>query len=307
MVLVMAGELAGVDVESDHRGRIEVVPGAGVSRPWAAVARTPVRESGRRIVGTCDPHRHAAGLPCVAGPGLATRFSRCGYGIGLPRRFTGGGVEGGDETANAELAARHADHDLAGRHQRRQGHVVAGTVILDLRLPDDPAGNGIEGDHVAVRSRHEHQSAVQAHAPVRGMHLPKVFRQVALVAPQLLARRRVERNHVVVRGGDEHPAVVDHGWRLVAFAQPRGEGPQRLQALDVVDVDLGERTVAVGVEGAPVHEPIGGLGVDETGVRYGSVLLAQGEGSGECQPTQQEDSEESHDSSPALLPCNHGA
>ena len=252
----MAAQLAGFHVQRDHRGGVQIVAGAHVAGPRAAVAGAPIGELGGGIEGTGDPHRHAAGLPGIPGPGLAAGFARRGDGVGLPRRFAAGRVERRHEAANAELAAGNPDHDLALGRQGREGHVVAAPVVLHFGFPHDVSRHRVQGHEVAVRSGHEHQLAVERDAPVGGVHLREILRQIALVAPALLAARRVQRQQVVVRRGDEHRAVVDHRRRLMAFAHAGGEGPQRLQASDVLGVDLIQRAVALGIVGAPVHQPV---------------------------------------------------
>ncbi len=256
VVLVVAAHLAGFHIQRDHRGGVQIVAGAHVAGPRAAIAGAPVGQLGGGVEGAGDPHRHAAGLPGITRPGFAAGFPRRGDRVRLPRRFAAGRVERRHEAANAELAAGNPDHDLAFGRQRREGHVVAAPVVLHFGFPHDVSRRGVQGHEVAVRSGHEHQLAVERDAPIRGVHLREVLRQIALIAPTLLAARRIQRQQVVVRRGDEHGAVVDHRRRLMAFAHAGGEGPQRLQASDVLGVDLIQRAVALGIVGAPVHQPV---------------------------------------------------
>src|SRR2546427_1506709 len=96
-----------------------------VARPRRRVARAPEAQAELRIVVPREPHGNAARLPGVARPGVVTRLARTRDRVGLPRRFPVARVEGGDVAADAELAARGADHDLALGDERSQGEVVA--------------------------------------------------------------------------------------------------------------------------------------------------------------------------------------
>src|SRR5206468_12849369 len=119
VILVMAANLAGVEVERDDRAGVEVVARVHVAGPRGGVAGAPVRQVELRIVVPRDPHRPAAGLPRVAAPGLAAWLAGGGNRVGPPDLLAGLGVERGDERADAELTARRPDEDFALRHQGR--------------------------------------------------------------------------------------------------------------------------------------------------------------------------------------------
>src|SRR6185436_18561910 len=89
------------------------------------VARAPIEQVERGIVRTGDPGRRAAALPRVALPGVVARFAVAGDRVEAPRPFSRLGVVGVDETANAVLAAGHADDDLVLHDERRAGDFLA--------------------------------------------------------------------------------------------------------------------------------------------------------------------------------------
>src|SRR5437899_6519861 len=120
----MTRDLAGGGVERDHSRRVEVVAGMHVARPRRRVARPPERQVELRIIVRGEPDRDAAGLPRLAFPGVMPRLARARDRVGLPDRLAVARVEGGDVAADAELAARGADHDLATGDERRQREVV---------------------------------------------------------------------------------------------------------------------------------------------------------------------------------------
>ena len=266
MVLVIPGERAVLHVESQDRGGVEVVPRTDVSGPGAPVPGAPIGDAGGRIVAPGEPDGHAACLPGVPAPGLAAGLAGRRDRVRLPGRRAGRGVERGHEAADAELATGHSHHHLALGDQGREGHVVARAVVLDFHFPHDLPRPGVERHQKAVRRRHEHEVAVQPDAPVGGMHLREIFRQVPPVAPEEVSGRGVQGQHVVEGRGDEHHPVVDHGRRLVAFPQSGGEGPEGLEPVDVVRVDLVQWAVAVRVVGAPVHEPVARFRLGQPGV-----------------------------------------
>src|SRR5690606_21869334 len=109
-----------------------------------------------RIVVARAPHRGAATLPGVARPGLVAWLPGAWDRVRLPEAVPGLGVERLHETADAALAARHADYHLALDHEWRERDVVAGRRVLDLFIPDDLSREGVEGDHVGVERPEVH-------------------------------------------------------------------------------------------------------------------------------------------------------
>src|SRR4051795_5318682 len=72
VILVVAAQLAGLDVEREHGARVEVVARSPVAGPRPGIPGAPVRETERRIEAARDPNRRAARLPRVARPGFVT-------------------------------------------------------------------------------------------------------------------------------------------------------------------------------------------------------------------------------------------
>src|SRR5690606_23450226 len=99
---------------------VEVVAGPGVAHPGPAVAGAPVGEAELGVVGARDPDGRPAGLPGVAGPGLAAGLAGLGDRVGLPDLLARLGVVRGDEAADAVLAAGDAHEDLARGGEGRQ-------------------------------------------------------------------------------------------------------------------------------------------------------------------------------------------
>ncbi len=239
MVLEMALDRAGVGIDRDGRGGVEVVARALVAEPRRAVAGAPERDVALGVVGPGHPDRGAAALPGLAFPGVVAGLAGAGDGVGLPHRLAALGVERLDEAADAELAARDADHDLAVHDQRRERHVVAFLPVGDRRaLPGDLAGRGVERHHDRVLGGEVDLVAVQRDAALGVVQRAEAFGQLALVAPDQVAGLGVERQDLVVGRGDVHDAVVDDRRRLVAGIDAGRVAPDRRQVLDVVGVDL---------------------------------------------------------------------
>ncbi len=113
------------------------------------------------------------------------------------------------------------------------------------------------------------------------MELQQILRELLLVPPEQVPGLGVDREHLLLRRGDEHDAVVDDGWRLMPFVHAGGEGPHRHQLLDVGGGDLIEGTVAPAAVVAPVHQPVVRLRIEEPllghrGVASGTLRRQQG-------------------------------
>ena len=250
-------DLAGRLVERHDRAGIEIVAGPLVAHPWAAIAGAPERQVGLRIEHAGDPHGTAAGLPLIAlRPRLAAGLAGCGDGVGAPQFLAGVGIECHDEAAHAEFAAGRADQNLAVDHQRRQRHVVALRVVLDLRAPHLLAGSRVERDKHRIGRGEEHLVAPQPDAAAGRVQLQHVLGDRPLETPQQIAGLGVDRQHLIARRGDEHDAVVDDGRCLMPFQLPGRHAPHRVQVRRVRCGDLAQRTVAPAVVGAAEHQPV---------------------------------------------------
>ena len=271
MVLVVAAQLAGVGVKGHHRRRVEVVAGALVADPLGRIAGAPVREVELRVVRPGDPDGYSARAPRVTLPGVRSRLARSRDRERLPRGAAGSSVQGLDEPADAELAARDADDDLSLGDEGRQGHVVALLVVLHRLVPQDLAGLGVQRHDVRVERGEVHLVLVEPDASVGRMELEEILGQVPLVPPQELAALGVEGEDLVLRRAHEHDPVVHDRGRLMALGHARRERPHRDQRRRVRGRDLLERTVAPAVVRPPVHQPVLGLGIDEALVRHRRV------------------------------------
>src|SRR5262249_25282155 len=181
-------QLAGVDVEGEHRRRVEVVTG-----PRAApvvvrrgVCRAPVDEVERRIVRAGHPTAAAAELAGVTAPALGILFDR----VELPPLAAVGGSRGLGLALARQLTRRLADDDLVLDDQRRTGEVAAALLRLeDLLLPDDLAGLLIEREHAAVQAAEIDAAVPDADPPIVGLEEERVHHgaQLRVGWPDLLA------------------------------------------------------------------------------------------------------------------------
>ena len=180
-----------------------------------------------------------------------------GDGVEPPLLLAGLRIVGGDEAADAVLAAGHADDHLVLDDERRQRQRVAGAGVGDAGLPDGPAADRVDRDELGVDGAHEQRVAQNRHAavdaPAAGARLG---RRGVLVAPEDAAELRVEGQHGVGRLGDVHDAVHHERRRLEDLQRLRLEDPLQLEAVDVVDGNLVEGRVAVAVVVARVGEPV---------------------------------------------------
>src|SRR6185369_2206762 len=101
MVLEVALDLAGVAIERDGGGRVEVVTRTLIAKPWRSVAGTPIDRIGVGVVIAGHPGGSTAGFPGVGLlPGVGSRLAGCRYRVGLPHRLAGFAVERLNEAAH---------------------------------------------------------------------------------------------------------------------------------------------------------------------------------------------------------------
>jgi hypothetical protein len=270
VILVVTPDLPRLHVEREHRVRVEVVAVSLITDPRPGVSRSPIGQTGRRIVVTGQPHRRTSRAPCLARPGIVPEFSRCGYGVCPPDLGAGFGVESRNESANAELSAGHADHDSPFGGERRDRHVVAGGIVRDRDVPHEVSTGGVEGQHTRVQRRHVHTVFEEGDTPVRVVNRHESVGQVVFVHPEQVPGARVEGEELVLRSRHIHHPVVHDGRRLVPSVHSGREAPDGSQPPDVLGRDLIERAEAPTRVVAPIAEPVFGFRIVEPLLGHGS-------------------------------------
>src|SRR5205823_2378022 len=201
----------------------------------------------------------------VGGPGLGARLTRLGHGVGSPQVLAGLQVPAVDVATHAELAAGASGDERVLDHQGSDCGALTRTHVTNGLLPDFGAICGVQREQVGVR-RYEVDLAVGHRAAA--VDVPTAERDIegrrVLVAPELLARLRVESPEPAVPAGDVHDAVHDKWARLERIGRSTRhltggaglEHPDRADALDVVGVDLVQQAVPLAIIGAVVGEPV---------------------------------------------------
>src|SRR6185369_4191685 len=133
--------------------------------------------------------------------------------------------------------------------------------------------------HMVVCRGEVHLVLPQSNAAVGRMQLKEVFGKLAHVSPVLVAGLGVERDHLPCRRCDEHHAVVDDRWGLVALDHTGRERPHRNQVFHVRGVDLIERAVSLSVIGPAIMHPVAGFRILESIGSYRTVVLDRAGGS----------------------------
>src|SRR5215471_18291849 len=88
VVLEVALDRAGGDVQRDGGGYVEVVAGSTVAHPGAAVTHAPKGQVGLGIIIARNPDRPSAVFPLIAvGPSFAAGLAGGGNGVGAPEFF----------------------------------------------------------------------------------------------------------------------------------------------------------------------------------------------------------------------------
>ena len=263
-VLEVPAQLTRVRVEGDDGARVEVVSGSDVAVPIGrGIADRPVQEVEVVIVRSREPGRSPAGLPGVALPGLAARFSRRRDRVETPDTLAGGGVVGVDEPAHAGFRAAYAHDDLAVDRERRQGQRETDVVVRHPDIPAHRAGRRIERDEVRVERADVDRVVEHRDAAIhpRETDVLDLVRHVRRPGPDSLAGARIERRHRTRRFGEIHDPVDDERRRLdQPVARVGGRlhlvGPDDPQVGHVLPVDLVERRIALRAIATGVGQPV---------------------------------------------------
>ncbi len=155
----------------------------------------------------------------------------------------------------------HPDVDLAAVAE-------AGDRIAGLRRD--------RGQHAVV---HEQQPPVLAVLALPVVHAARAGPALQHLAPQLLARARLQRHQGVAVQDDVHRAVHDQRLEVIGRARAGLIAPGRLQLGDVAGVDLVVGRVLRGL-GAEVRLPA--VEIDGAGSRGGMGPGGQGQGQAEA-------------------------
>src|SRR6202030_2178993 len=202
------------------------------------------------------------GLPGIVGvlPGLAAGFARCRNGVLQPDPLAGGGIERSDPVAHPRAAIGSADDDLIldGEGRRRDDHA---RYFGERGLPRDLAGLLIGGDDTpwTVGGRND-EIAPQGGAAVLALLL--LFRVHAPDDVACVSRGAVDLVEHAPGIRDVEKAVFGERRRFVEFvagAAAEWNRVGKLEALDGVPVNPGERRKPLAVIGAVVHQPVAWL------------------------------------------------
>ncbi len=143
-------------------------------------------------------------------------------------------------------------------------------VVEDLGFPDEAARRGIERIDEVVGAVVDDEPVVDREVAIRlreRHELAEIRGQRAPMLPELLARRGIERRRDVRRAREVQHAVVHERDALLRGCGVEIDGPRERELRDVAAIDAVERAVAPAVERAAPHQPVGGIGILEHGVR----------------------------------------
>ena len=245
-----------------------VVLGAGLRRQRAAHLGDPgIGLAGAvedevlvRVIAAGNPRRSTeAALHRQPVPGVVIGIAGMGDGIDPPQLLAGLGIVAGDEAATGLgiAATGHALDHLAVDDEGTAGIAPALIPVGRGMVPDHLAGLGVERDDMGVGRGGDEIALIDRH--VAGGEVLRVGdqpgREIALVFPDQVAGRRIERLDLVAEIEDVEHAVMDDGRRLGGAAGER-PAPRDLEIFHIGFVDLLQRAVAVAVIGAPPHQPV---------------------------------------------------
>ena len=204
-LLMVEFELAGIGIERDDRGRVEIV-----ARPRSAllpvrarpvverrrVGGAPPYRIGFRVIGSGHPAAAAAGPPGVATPGRHGLFGT-GDREELPLLLSGLAVDAEDRSATGPFAALGANDHLVLDHQRRASEADRHLLgIQQLGVPHRLAVLQIERDQAPVDRADIEIAVSDGDAAVVGrvgLLGDQILIQLRRVGPDGLAGRAIQR------------------------------------------------------------------------------------------------------------------
>src|SRR3984957_12826726 len=210
-----------IRVDRDDRAKKQIVAAgrADFSIPGIAVPDAKEDLIVRGVIGEGVPGYAASPpFPPLPGPGLRRHrhglvleaFGRVtGYRVETPQLLARLGIVGrGIATCEGEVAAALADDDFAAEGARCGVDELAAAFYCILHAPDQLAGLAVERDQPPVRRADIHLAVPPAQpvpTPGKAQAQARLFACMRVVAPELLAARRVDRMD------DTHPlGVIEH-------------------------------------------------------------------------------------------------
>ncbi len=269
--LEVPAQFTRVGIERDDAVGVERVtePSRG-RRPGRRLAGRRINEVELRVVADRIPGRatgrRKVGVPV---PGLRTRILATRDRVERPELLPRDRVERLQLAARREIAARHADKDLAVGDQRRMRMTLAVPVIGRLRLPEHLARAPVERNQIAVGRAPVDRITVDRNAAVApgGFGQRDIVREAAGLLPDQLAGQRIEGDDAPRALGNVHEPVGDDRGCDPAAVVPHRIGPDETQVVDVTAIDLGQRAVRGHVIGATIVDPVAGLRIMQPLVR----------------------------------------
>ena len=276
-ILMVPLQLAGIRIDGERGVRIERVVldalllrqrAAHLGDPRIGLAGAEIDGVQVGIVAAGHPGRGAeAALERQAVPGRFVGVARMRDGPHPPQLLAGVHVVAGDEAAAGLgiAAAGHALDQLAVGDQRAAGIAPALGPVAGGVIPHHLAGRRVERHDMGVGGRHEQLVLIDRHVALAERLAAfghQLLRQSPGILPDQVAGRAIDRLHLVGIVEDVEHAVM-HDRRGLGGARRERPGPGHLQILDVVLVDLVERAVAPAVIGAPPHQPVGRIGLEQ--------------------------------------------
>src|SRR5688572_14884446 len=240
--------LAGLELDGEHRRRVEVVAGAeGAVVVRRGVAGREVDETEIEIDGRRLPDCRTTVLPriVVLRPRVVARLAGTGNRVEGPDQTTVFRIVGLEPAARAAIAAGKADenHSIHVEWRRCDRKILLPAFGLDR--PRNFACRSIERDELAVEPADEHLLLADRHALVVPAAADRgdVGIELRFVLPEDLAAVERQREHVVGAGADIGDTFMDH-WSGEAGVLRRRAGavePRTPHTLQLRDVVAGDR------------------------------------------------------------------
>jgi len=208
-------------------------------------------------------------------PGFGKRFTGRRNRPEAPHALARGSLVSRNEPARSLVAARGArDHEIVHDQRRRCGAVVLAGVSHH-NVPQQAAGEPVQGQQVRIVSDQKDAVPQDRHTPVNSARRisGQPLRARPREAPDLAAAAGIECVYFIYRGHEHHAVHHDRCHLQLSRITDR-DAPPRPEIRHVRDVDLLERAMPVAGQCAVISGPVAGLGVGD--LRKGNCARKRG-------------------------------